>query len=92
MRRHAADANQAAIVKALRKIPGIVVAVTSQTGVLGWPDLVVGFRSKTYLLEAKANKKSKLTFDQALFHAAWDGGPIDIITTLSEALQAIGAK
>ena len=52
MRRAArVDKNQKEIVKALRSIPGVSVA-------LGHDDLLVGFRSKTYWFELKSSEKA----------------------------------
>jgi hypothetical protein len=70
------DANQVEVVKQLRKIPGVTVAITSQLG-SGFPDLVVGYKKVNYLIELKDGKKSKsekaLTGAEELFMFNWNG-------------------
>jgi hypothetical protein len=92
MRRAAkVDANQAEIVSGLRKI-GATVTSTASVG-NGFPDLCVGWRSMTFLLEIKdSNKppsKRKLTADEADWHAAWRGH-VAVVETLAQAIEAIG--
>ena len=77
MRRAAkVDSNQADIVGKLRKIPGISVAVTSAIG-NGFPDIVVGFRGRSHLIEikdgAKTASRRKLTPDEIKFKDKWTG-------------------
>jgi hypothetical protein len=76
MRRAArTDANHSAIGKALRAI-GASVADTSRVGG-GFPDLVVGYRGKTLLLEVKDGRKPPsarmLTDEQKRFATDWRG-------------------
>ena len=70
------DANQPGIVKELRQIPGVSVAITSALGD-GYPDLTVGFRGRTYLFEIKdpdkPPSKRRLTEEEAEFFARWRG-------------------
>lgn len=71
------DENQASIVAELRAgMPTASVAVTSGAGD-GFPDLVVGWRGRTFLYEVKNPKKPEsgrsLTTAQQKFHAAWKG-------------------
>lgn len=89
MRRAAkVDANQRAIVKALRSI-GATVAVTSTVG-QGFPDICVGYRGRSILMEVKDGSKPpserKLTPDQKDFHAAWRG-EITVVTSATEAID-----
>ena len=69
------DANQNEIVKQLRRI-GCSVAVTSMVG-SGFPDLVVGYKGKNYLIELKDGTKppsaQELTSDEVMFKANWRG-------------------
>ena len=69
------DANQKLIVQQLRQI-GCSVFVTSKVGE-GFPDLVVGFRGKNFLIELKDGNKSasrkKLTEYQDTFFMIWQG-------------------
>jgi len=89
MRRAAkVDTNQAAIVAGLRAV-GATVHSTAALG-RGFPDLAVGFRGVTYLLEVKQPKKAgDLTPDERAFILAWRGH-VAVVTTLDEALEALG--
>jgi hypothetical protein len=86
------DANQSDIVEALRKV-GASVYDASPMG-NGFPDLIIGFRKKNYLLEVKnpasGYGRSKLAGQQAAFHATWQGCAA-VVRTAEEALQVIGA-
>lgn len=79
------DANQAEIVKALRDI-GASVTITSELG-HGFPDLAVGFRGCTTLLEIKT-ENGLLTADEARWHAEWRGQAA-IVRTVDEAIDAV---
>lgn len=94
MRRAAAvDENQHAIVAALRAA-GATVQSLAEVG-KGVPDLLVGYRRATYLLEVKDGAKvpsaQKLTADQLSWHAQWRGLPVHVVHDVDEALAAIGA-
>ena len=86
------DANQTAIVTALRGV-GASVAITSGAG-NGLPDLLVGFRGETYLLEIKDGAKPasarKLTLAEAWFVEHWTGRPVVIVESPEDALRALG--
>ena len=88
MRAKRTDANQASILATLRQV-GATVVDLSAVG-KGCPDLLVGHRGVTYLLEVKA-RKGRTTPDQDVFYAWWRGGPVHIVRTADEALSAIGA-
>ena len=85
------DDNQTAIVAALRKI-GASVAITSSVGD-GFPDLLVGYRGTTTLLELKNPKRpkhrQKLTEAEAYFMANWKGGPAMVVKDEHEAIAAV---
>lgn len=92
MRRAArVDDNQAEIVAALRKI-GATVTSTAAIG-KGFPDLAVGWREMTFLLEikdpSKPPSKRKLTADEADWHAAWRGHAA-VVESVEQAIEAIG--
>ncbi len=94
MRRAArTDDNQEQIVRALRAV-GAKVQSLAAVGE-GTPDLLVGFRRQSYLLEVKDGAKPpsarKLTPDQQVWHSSWTGLPVVIVETVDDALQAIGA-
>jgi hypothetical protein len=60
----------------------------------GFPDIAVGFRKQTYLMEIKDGSKSpsqrRLTEEEQAFHAGWHGQAC-IVQNLADALAAIGA-
>lgn len=93
VRRARPDDNQDTIVKDLRAI-GASVAVTSAAGD-GFPDLVIGYQGKNYLLEVKdGNKppsKQKLTPDQVRFHRDWRGS-VFIANSPDQALALLGVE
>ena len=93
MRKHGrTDANQTEVIKALRQAGANVVSLANCGA--GIPDLLIGFRQKTYLLEVKDGSKPpsqrELTPDQRVFHAGWYGGPLMVVNSVDEALTAIG--
>jgi hypothetical protein len=84
--RHAArvDANQAAIVEALRSAGAYV-------WIIGLPvDLLVGFRGHTFLVEVKTTSKKRLTGLQETFFETWCGGTLARIDSPEAALRMIG--
>jgi hypothetical protein len=81
------DANQPEIVRALRQV-GASVQHLHTVG-QGCPDIAVGFRGETYLLEIKMPGKA-LTDDEAGWHERWRG-QVAIVYGVEDALRAIGA-
>lgn len=77
---------------ALRQL-GATVSVLSGVGD-GVPDLLVGFRGATFLLEVKDGSlppsKQKLTPAEEKWHAEWRGGPKAVVASLDEALRVMG--
>lgn len=75
MRRAKADANQPAIVAALREY-GCSVSHTHMVG-KGFPDVVAGYQGKNYLIEIKDGDKPlsarQLTPDEKSWHESWHG-------------------
>lgn len=93
MRRAArVDANQNEIVRALRDM-GASVAITSMVG-SGFPDIVVGYQGRNYLIEikdgSKPPSKRKLTPDEQEFFDTWRG-TVFITNDINETLEIIGA-
>ena len=76
------DNCQTQIVKALRDM-GCTVQHLHETG-KGCPDIIVGFRSKNYLLEIKDGDKKVLTPDQVNWHKLWKG-QAHVVTSVDEA-------
>jgi len=85
---HAADSNQGEIVEGL-EASGCVVAITSQSQVLGFPDLVVSRNGVTKLMEVKP-EGGKLRKSQEVFHAKWKDS-IPVVHTADEAIAAMNA-
>lgn len=72
MRAKQVDANQAAVVAALRAA-GATVQHLHEVG-QGCPDLLVGFRGRNYLVEIKnAAAGGSLNAEQVKWHRAWRG-------------------
>ena len=91
MRRAArVDSNQSAIVDALRKA-GALVQDTSRRGG-GYPDLTVGYRGQTILMEVKRPGgfiEKKLTEQQREWINRWCGGKVWLVSSVDEALSAL---
>lgn len=83
------DANAGEIVSALRRVGAVVRFVEFAHGIAGCPDLLVGWRGVTYLLEVKT-PKGRLSDAQKKFHAEWTGGPIYVVRSVEEALAVLG--
>jgi len=92
MRAARVDANQADIIKALRKI-GCTVTPTHTIG-KGFPDLVVGRNGVNHLLELKDGTKPPsartLTPDEAKFHIEWRG-VVHIVYSVDDAMRVVMA-
>jgi hypothetical protein len=90
--RHAAriDANQEQIVFALRAMGATVRVVTQGNGL---PDLLVGFRGVTILMEVKDGQKvpsaRKLTPAEQKFFEEWRGGIVAIVNSVDEAIDLL---
>lgn len=92
MRARRTDANQVAVVKALRAI-GCSVAVTSALGA-GFPDIVVALRGRTVLMEIKDGDKPpsarKLTPDEQAFRQAWRGEYVVVLSAVGAVQVMLG--
>lgn len=88
------DANQADIVAKLRAIPGVTVQVLSSVGG-GCPDLLVGYRGLSLLLELKDGSRPpserRLTPEQEEWHRTWTGHRA-VVMNFEQACEAIGVK
>ncbi|MCB0108504.1 MAG: hypothetical protein KDE53_21435 [Caldilineaceae bacterium] len=88
MRRAAkVDTNHSQIVTGLRAIFGPDCVLDLSAVGRGCPDICVGVRGKTLLMEIKT-PTGKLTSDQVYWHRNW-GGQKAVVTTLQEALDVI---
>ena len=91
MRAARTDANHEAVVKALREAGATVQSLASVGK--GVPDLLVGFRSQTLLMEvkdsAKPPSKRRLTEDQLRWHGSWRGGPLAIVDSPESAMSML---
>lgn len=85
------DDNQRDIVAALRRA-GCSVLILSGVG-RGCPDIAVGLRGVTYMLEIKDGKKApsdrELTPDQKDWHTKWRGHAA-VVQSVGDALRAVG--
>lgn len=92
MRRAAkVDRNQAEVVSALRKAGASVTSLAAVGN--GVPDLLVGHRGMTLLLEVKDSQRPPsgqvLTEDQQRWHQEWRGGPLAIVNDVESALRVL---
>ena len=80
------DANQPAIVQALRQI-GATVQHLHMVGD-GCPDILVGYRGANYLFEIKQGPRSKMTKDEREWHEAWRG-TVFVVTSPEQATEIV---
>jgi hypothetical protein len=80
------DANQPAVVKALRAI-GASILYTHQ--LKNCFDILVGYRGRTFLMEIKASEKDQLTPGEAEFRDSWRGSPYHVVYTPDQAIRII---
>ena len=92
MRRAAkVDSNHSDVVEAFRKM-GASVFSTHMVGA-GFPDLVVGYRGRNYLVEVKDGEKRPsaraLTEDEQKFFDTWKGQVmiVESVTEIAECLN-----
>lgn len=94
MRAAKVDRNHPEIVKALRHA-GATVQSLAMVG-NGVPDLLVGFRGQTFLMEIKDPlrypSEQKLNEEQVKWHASWTGKPPEVVKTIHDALRVIGLE
>jgi hypothetical protein len=84
--RHAkrVDANQEAIVKALRDAGAYVWIISLPV------DLLVGYKGHTFLVEIKTDARKRLTALQADFFENWSGSTLARVDSPEAALRMIG--
>lgn len=85
------DRTQPEIVAALRSVGATVQSLAAVGS--GVPDLLVGFRGQTLLIECKDGKLppsgQALTHDQWEWHSAWRGAPVWVIRSADDAVEAL---
>jgi hypothetical protein len=85
------DRNQQPIVDLVRAMGG-TVEITTGVGD-GFPDLVIGWRGLTILVEVKkpgkAAASTRLRESQDLFRVRWTGGPVLDVETATELVQKL---
>ena len=78
------------IVDALRKAGAVVRVVTQGDGL---PDLLVGYRGFTILMEVKDGTKPpsarRLTEAEEKFFMEWTGGLLVVVNSVEEALEVL---
>ena len=80
------DANHTEIVAGLRHI-GATVVDLAKVG-KGCPDLLVGWRGKTYLMEIKTKTgHMRATIEQ--FFRSWTGGHIAVVRSFDDAYNVL---
>lgn len=84
------DDGESDIVDALRKAGAVVRVVTQGDGI---PDLLVGYRGYTILMEVKDGNKPpsarRLTEAEEKFFNEWTGGMLVIVNSVEEALEVL---
>ena len=82
------DANQPAIVEVLLSVSGVTVHSLAAVG-RGCPDLLVGAKGKTFLVEVKDGEKSPsrrmLTPEQRRWIERWTGSEVRILKDTGQA-------
>ena len=86
------DANQSAVVQALRNAGASVTSLAGQAR--GCPDLLVGFCGYNLLIEIKDGTRPlsarQLTPDQTRWHGDWRG-VVHVVTSASQAVELVRA-
>ena len=85
------DANHQEVVDAMRALGASVIDTSHMGG--GFPDLIVGYRGVTLLMEIKNLKtaygRRGLNRTQVKWKEAWIGGPYNVVTDADGALRAL---
>ncbi len=82
------ETNQALIVMGLRKA-GATVQDIHVVG-FGCPDILVGYKNVTYVMEIKYNR-GKLNDKEKAWHLNWRG-QVAVVKSVNDALEVIGAR
>jgi len=86
------DDGESEIVSALREAGAVVRVITQGDGI---PDLLVGYRGYTILMEVKDGtkppSKRALTPAEEQFFMDWTGGMLVIVNSVDEALDVLAS-
>jgi Holliday junction resolvase len=86
------DNNHKEIVIALKEAGASIIDMAKLGG--GLPDLIVGYKGQTFLVEIKNLKtqygRAGLNKNQKKWLQEWTGGPFSMVTDVESALRAIG--
>lgn len=85
------DKNQSSIIRSLKKINASVVDASNIGN--GFPDLIIGYHKKTYLIEIKNKdnwygKKGGST-SQKTFRTDWKGDQIYVFSSIEEIIELL---
>lgn len=80
------DSTHRQVVDALKALGASVFDCADVGG--GFPDLVVGYRGLTYLIEVKSSR-GKLRESQHEFAAGWRGGRVYVVRSVADVRQAL---
>jgi Holliday junction resolvase len=81
------DKNQKDVVKALRDYGATVFLLHTVGG--GIPDLMCCYADQTILMEVKDGADKKLTPQQIILFANWQGGPLHRVNSVQEAVDVL---
>jgi rhamnose utilization protein RhaD (predicted bifunctional aldolase and dehydrogenase) len=81
------DENQKQIIYTFIAL-GATVLNLSRVGE-GCPDLLIGFKNKSVLVEIKKDSKAMFTEPQVKFMQNWRGGPVSRIDSVDAAIRLI---
>jgi hypothetical protein len=88
------DHNHSAITAAFLSIPGVSIFDLSDIG-RGVPDLIVGVRGESLLVEIKNPAthygRKGLNRRQLAFQADWKGGPIHVVRTIDDVIELVNS-
>lgn len=83
------DENEPAVIGVFEAAGGTVQPLS----IPGGPDLLVGLRQRTLLVEvkdgAKVESRRRLTRDQKRWHEWWQGSPVHVVRSVDDALRLL---